>query len=70
MIYDAAEQGITVFVTTHYLDEAEYCDRICIMVDGKIDALDTPSQLKKSFNVENISEVFYLLARKAKRSEG
>ena len=69
MIYDASAQGITIFVTTHYLDEAEYCDRICIMVDGKIDALDTPYQLKKSFNVDNITEVFYLLARKAKRSE-
>ena len=49
MIYDASEKGITIFVTTHYLDEAEYCDRICIMVDGKIEALDTPSLLKKEF---------------------
>lgn len=68
MIYDASEKGITVFVTTHYLDEAEYCDRICIMVDGRIDALDTPSALKKNFKVDNITEVFYLLARKAKRA--
>jgi len=68
MIYDAAEQGITIFVTTHYLDEAEYCDRVCIMVDGRIEALDTPYQLKKSFNVDNITEVFYQLARKAKRA--
>jgi len=69
MIYDASERGITIFVTTHYLDEAEYCDRICIMVDGKIEALDTPNSLKKNLNVENINEVFYQLARKAKRSE-
>ena len=68
MIYDASEQGITVFVTTHYLDEAEYCDRICIMVDGRIDALDTPYLLKKNFGVDNITKVFYLLAKKAKRA--
>src|ERR1017187_4522550 len=68
MIYDASEKGITIFVTTHYLDEAEYCDRICIMVDGRIDALDTPALLKKNFGVNNITEVFYQLARKAKRS--
>lgn len=68
MIYDASESGITVFVTTHYLDEAEYCDRICIMVDGRIDALDTPFLLKQKFGVENITEVFYQLAKKAKRS--
>lgn len=68
MIYDASESGITIFVTTHYLDEAEYCDRICIMVDGRIEALDTPYLLKKNFGVENITEVFYRLARKAQRS--
>ena len=68
MIYDASEKGITIFVTTHYLDEAEYCDRICIMVDGRIDALDTPALLKKNFGVNNITEVFYQLARKAKRN--
>ena len=68
MIYEASESGITIFVTTHYLDEAEYCDRVCIMVDGKIEALDTPYMLKKNFNVDNITEVFYQLARKAKRS--
>jgi ABC-2 type transport system ATP-binding protein len=68
MIYDASEKGITIFVTTHYLDEAEYCDRICIMVDGRIEALDTPALLKKNFGVDNITEVFYQLARKAKRS--
>ncbi|MGP8216630.1 MAG: ABC transporter ATP-binding protein [Bacteroidia bacterium] len=68
MIYEASENGITIFVTTHYLDEAEYCDRVCIMVDGRIEALDTPDLLKKNFGVENITEVFYQLARKAKRS--
>ncbi len=69
MIYDASERGITIFVTTHYLDEAEYCDRICIMVDGKIKALDTPYQLKQNFKVDNITEVFYQLARTAKRGD-
>lgn len=68
MIYEASERGITIFVTTHYLDEAEYCDRVCIMVDGKIEALDTPYMLKTNFNADNITEVFYQLARKAKRS--
>lgn len=63
MIYDAAEQGITIFVTTHYMDEAEYCDRISIMVDGRIDAMDTPSALKEKFNAANIDEVFLKLAR-------
>lgn len=69
MIYDASEKGITIFVTTHYLDEAEYCDRICIMVDGSIKALDTPFQLKQEYKVDNITEVFYQLARTAKRSD-
>lgn len=69
MIYDAADRGITVFVTTHYMDEAEYCDRVSIMVDGKIAALDTPSNLKKQFGAQNMDEVFYELARGAKRSE-
>jgi ABC-2 type transport system ATP-binding protein len=68
MIYKAAERGITVFVTTHYMDEAEYCHRVSIMVDGRIDALDTPSQLKKTFNAASMDEVFLKLARKAKRS--
>lgn len=67
MIYDASERGITIFVTTHYMDEAEYCDRISIMVDGKIAALDTPTNLKKQFNAQNMDEVFYELARGAKR---
>lgn len=68
LIYDAADKGITVFVTTHYLDEAEYCNRVTIMVDGKIEALDSPSELRKKFSVATIDEVFYKLARKAKRS--
>src|SRR5688572_14167228 len=69
MIYQAAANGITVFVTTHYMDEAEYCNRVSIMVDGKIEALDTPSQLKKTFNAASMDEVFLKLARKAKRTE-
>ncbi len=69
MIYDASDRGITIFVTTHYMDEAEYCDRVSIMVDGKIAALDTPVQLKKQFNAQNMDDVFYELARGAKRSE-
>ncbi len=64
MIYEAAEKGITVFVTTHYMDEAEYCDRVSIMVDGKIEALDTPSNLIREFNALNMDEVFIKLARK------
>lgn len=69
MIYQAAADGITLFVTTHYMDEAEYCDRITVMVDGRIEALDTPENLKKEFHSDSIDEVFYLLARKAKRSD-
>ncbi|MCA6450776.1 MAG: ABC transporter ATP-binding protein [Chitinophagaceae bacterium] len=69
MIYDAAARGITVFVTTHYMDEAEYCDRVSIMVDGQIDALDTPGKLKRSFQAGSMDEVFLQIARKAKRSE-
>src|SRR6185436_6690383 len=69
MIYQAAESGITVFVTTHYMDEAEYCNRVSIMVDGRIDALDTPFNLKKTFTASSMDEVFLKLARKAKRSE-
>ncbi len=64
LIYEAANQGITVFVTTHYMDEAEYCDRVTIMVDGRIDALDTPENLKKQFHSDNMSDVFITLARK------
>src|SRR3982751_769105 len=68
MIYAAAEKGITVFVTTHYMDEAEYCNRVSIMVDGKIEALDTPEGLKQNFGAASMNEVFLLLARKATRS--
>ncbi len=63
LIYEAADKGITVFVTTHYMDEAEYCNRISIMVEGKIEALDTPEQLIKHYNVENMDQVFLKLAR-------
>ena len=63
LIYEAAHNGITVFVTTHYMDEAEYCDRVSIMVDGRIDALDTPGNLKKEFDAESMDEVFVHLAR-------
>ncbi|MDD3321004.1 MAG: ABC transporter ATP-binding protein [Paludibacter sp.] len=67
LIYDATSRGITVFVTTHYMDEAEYCDRVSIMVDGRIEALDSPKNLKEQFNAKNMDEVFQQLARKAKR---
>jgi ABC-2 type transport system ATP-binding protein len=70
MIYEAAHAGTTVFVTTHYMDEAEYCDRVSIMVDGRIEALDTPERLKTKFSAGSMEEVFIQLARKAKRSEG
>lgn len=63
MIYKAAHQGTTVFVTTHYMDEAEYCDRVSIMVNGKIEALDTPKKLKAQFQVDNMNDVFLKLAR-------
>ena len=69
LIYEAAERGITVFVTTHYMDEAEYCNRVSIMVDGKIEALNTPKNLKKQFNASNMDEVFQKLARKATRGD-
>ncbi|MFX1708635.1 ABC-2 type transport system ATP-binding protein [Chitinophaga ginsengisegetis] len=68
MIYEAAASGITIFVTTHYMDEAEYCNRVTIMVDGKIEALDSPANLKTQFEADNMDEVFYRLARRAKRS--
>lgn len=70
LIYQAADRGITVFVTTHYMDEAEYCDRVSIMVDGHIKALDTPRQLKQQFGVETMYDVFLRLAREAKRGDG
>lgn len=66
MIYQVAGQGTTVFVTTHYMDEAEYCDRVTIMVDGRIEALDTPANLKQKFNVNSMDEVFVILARNGK----
>jgi ABC-2 type transport system ATP-binding protein len=69
LIYEAADRGVTIFVTTHYMDEAEYCNRISIMVDGVIKALDTPRHLKSTFHANNMDEVFYELARGAKRSE-
>ncbi len=68
LIYQAAGRGITIFVTTHYMDEAEYCDRVSIMVDGKIEALDTPRNLKQAFRVQSMDEVFLQLARGAKRA--
>jgi ABC-2 type transport system ATP-binding protein len=63
MIYEAASRGITLFVTTHYMDEAEYCDRISIMSEGKIVALDTPAALKKQYNSASVDEVFVKIAR-------
>ena len=67
LIYAAADRGITVFVTTHYMDEAEYCDRVSIMVDGRIEALDTPKNLRQQYHAESMDEVFHQLARKATR---
>lgn len=64
MIYEAAQNGITVFVTTHYMDEAEYCERVSIMVDGRIEALDSPHNLKIQFQAQTMNEVFIQLARK------
>jgi ABC-2 type transport system ATP-binding protein len=69
MIYKAAENGITVFVTTHYMDEAEYCNRVSIMVDGRIEALDSPKNLKAHYGAKNMDEVFQKLARKSQRIE-
>ena len=69
MIYQAASEGTTIFVTTHYMDEAEYCNRISMMVDGKIKALDTPTNLKKSFTAASMDEVFRILARDAQRGD-
>jgi ABC-2 type transport system ATP-binding protein len=67
LIYHAADRGVTIFVTTHYMDEAEYCNRVSIMVDGVIAALDSPSNLKQQFGHDNMTDVFYDLARNAKR---
>jgi len=67
LIYHAADKGVTIFVTTHYMDEAEYCNRVSIMVDGVITALDSPSNLKQKYAAANMEDVFYELARKATR---
>jgi len=69
LIYHAADQGITVFLTTHYMDEAEYCNRISIMVDGHIAAMDTPQALRQQFHTTSMDDVFYQLARGAQRAE-
>lgn len=69
LIYAASQRGITVFVTTHYMDEAEYCDRVSIMVDGRIDALDSPRALRETYGVTSMEEVFQRLARGATRSD-
>jgi ABC-2 type transport system ATP-binding protein len=69
LIYKAAATGITVFVTTHYMDEAEYCNRVSIMVDGRIEALDSPANLRRQLQAESMDEVFTKLARKAKRGD-
>ena len=69
LIYQAADRVISIFVTTRYMDEAEYCNRVSIMVDGKIEALDSPTQLKQQFNAKSMEDVFFRLARKAKRGE-
>jgi len=68
LIYEASERGITIFVTTHYMDEAEYCNRVTVMVDGRIDALDSPANLMKQYAAKNMDEVFLQLARKAVRT--
>jgi ABC-2 type transport system ATP-binding protein len=68
LIYEAAASGITIFVTTHYMDEAEYCHRVSIMVDGRIEALDTPQNLKQQFGAPSMDAVFLQLARKATRA--
>jgi ABC-2 type transport system ATP-binding protein len=69
LIYEEAATGTTIFVTTHYMDEAEYCSRVSIMVDGKIEALDSPQELKKQFGAASMDEVFRTLARSAKRGD-
>lgn len=69
LIYKASSEGMTVFVTTHYLDEAEYCNRVSIMVDGRISALDTPAGLKKKYNAATMDEVFRIVAKDARRGD-
>ena len=68
LIYGATERGLTAFVTTHYMDEAEYCNRVSIMVDGDIKAMDTPANLRSALGASSMDDVFYLLARKATRT--
>ncbi|MCF8225916.1 MAG: ABC transporter ATP-binding protein [Bacteroidales bacterium] len=69
LIHETAEQGMTVFVTTHYMDEAEYCDRVSIMVDGRIEALDTPVRMRSAYQAANMNEVFLKIAMKAKNGK-
>jgi ABC-2 type transport system ATP-binding protein len=69
MIFESANRGTTVFITTHYMDEAEYCNRVCIMVDGQVEALGTPEELKNKFSAKEMGEVFLQLARRAMRGE-
>jgi ABC-2 type transport system ATP-binding protein len=69
IIYRAADRGVTAFVTTHYMDEAEYCNRVSIMVDGEIRALCSPKDMKQQFNAASMAEVFHILARQSKRTE-
>ncbi len=69
MIYEAAHRGVTIFVTTHYMDEAEYCNRVSMMVDGKIEALDSPGRLKDKYGVTSMNEVFVRLARNQTRGK-
>jgi ABC-2 type transport system ATP-binding protein len=68
LIYAQTLAGMTVFVTTHYMDEAEYCNRLSIMVDGRIAALGSPADLRRSFHAASMDEVFHKLARGAERS--
>ncbi|NNE71281.1 MAG: ABC transporter ATP-binding protein [Rhodothermales bacterium] len=70
LMYEKAEEGVTVFVTTHYMDEAEYCDRVSIMVDGRIDAIGAPAALKAEHGVASINDLFVRLARGGKRGDG
>ena len=69
MIYEASSRGVTVFVTTHYMDEAEYCDRVSVMVDGRIEALDSPARLKEKYGASTMDEVFTKIAGRSKRKE-
>ncbi len=69
LIYQAADSGVTIFVTTHYMDEAEYCNRVSMMVDGHIEIIDTPSNMKSKYGASSMGEVFEIIARGAKREE-